>query len=171
MTLKWIELRDPERAAEIFTPPQLVREMLDKFPPDSFLPGVTFLEPCCGNGNFLVEVIAYKLRGGCTPLEAVQDIFAVELMADGVFVSRYRTLKAAGFLGNKVAEEIVEKQIRQGDFLKDPVGTYEYWEEPQPIKFEDLKDTIETNIPYLREMNVPAFEVLRTNSKKRRRRA
>ena len=86
-------------------------------------------------------------------------------MADGVFVSRYRTLKAAGLLGNKEAEEIVEKQIRQGDTLKDPLGDDEYWETPQPIKFEDLKDTIEANIPYLREMGVPPFEVLRTNPK------
>jgi hypothetical protein len=171
MTLRWLDLRDPDGACEIFTPPALIREMLDKFPAESFLPGQTFLEPSCGNGNFLVEVVAYKLRAGCRPLEAIKDIYAVELMADGVLVSRYRTLKAAGLLGNRQAEEIVEKQIRQGDTLKDPLNTEEYWETPQPIRFEDLKDTIEANVPYLKEMGVPPFEVLRSARNQRRRRA
>lgn len=171
MTIRWLPLRDPGKASEIFTPPELVRKMLDQLPPDSFLPGKTFLEPCCGNGNFLVEVVSYKLKGSCTPLEAVRDIYAVELMADGVFVSRYRTLEAADLVGNEEAEEIVEKQIRQGDALKDPLDDDDYWRTPQPIKFEDLPDTIEANIPYLKEMGVPSFEVMRTNSRKRRRRA
>jgi type I restriction-modification system DNA methylase subunit len=168
---KWLELRDPKRAAEIFTPPQLVREMLDQLPPDQWLPGKTFLEPSCGNGNFLVEIVAYKLNGGCTPLQAIADIYAVELMADGVLVSRYRTLRAAGLLGNKEAEKIVERQIRQGDALKDPLDDDGYWQAPQLITFEDLKDTIEANIPYLKEMGVLPFEVLKGNAKKRRERA
>ena len=171
MTLRWLDLRDPDGACEIFTPPALIRKMLDQFPPERFLPGYTSLEPCCGNGNFLVEIVAYKLRAGCTPLEAVKDIYAIELMADGVLVSRYRTLKAAGLLGTKQAEEIVEKQIRQGDALKDPLDTEEYWKTPQAIRFEDLKDTIEANIPYLKEMGAPPFEVLRSTRKRRRRRA
>lgn len=171
MTMRWLDLRDPDGACEIFTPPALIREKLDQFPPERFLPGVTFLEPCCGNGNFLVEIVAYKLRAGCTPFEAIKDIYAVELMADNVLVSRYRTLKAAGLLGNRQAEEIVEKQIRQGDFLKDHVGADEYWETAQPIRFEGLKDTIEANVPYLKEMDVPPFDVLRSIRKRRRRRA
>jgi hypothetical protein len=171
VTLKWLDLRDPDGACEIFTPLALIRKMLDRLPPEKFLPGETCLEPSCGNGNFLVEIVAYKLRAGCTPLEAIKDIYAVELMADNVLVSRYRTLKAAGLLGNRQAEEIVEKQIRHGDFLEAPTDTEEYWETPQPIRFEDLKDTIEANVPYLKEMGVPPFEVLRGTPKRRTRRA
>jgi type I restriction-modification system DNA methylase subunit len=132
--------------------------------------GKSTLDPCCGNGNFLVETIALKLQGGCTPLQAVKDIYGVELMADSVFVTRYRVLKAAGLLGNKEAEEVVEKQIRQGDALKDKLDDDNYWETPQPIRFEDLKDTIEANIPYMKEMGVPPFEVLKPTPKRRRRR-
>jgi len=171
MTLRWLELRDHKGVCEIFTPPELVREMLDQLPPDQWLPGKTYLDPTCGNGNFLVEVIAYKLRAGNTPLQAVNATYGVELMPDNVFVARYRVLMAAGLLGNREAEAIVEKQIRQGDALADPLGDDDYWETRQAIKFEDLKDTIEANIPYLREMGVPDFEVMRTNPKRRCRRA
>jgi hypothetical protein len=91
-------------------------------------------------------------------------------MADGVLVSRYRTLKAAGLLRNKEAEEIVEKQIRQGDALKDPIGNDEYWKRAQPIRFEDIKrgsggsfhlsSTLGHTLPQTEDRPVTTFRVL-----------
>jgi hypothetical protein len=42
---------------EIFTPPRLVNEMLDKLPAEVWLdPTKTWLDPACGTGNFLLAV-------------------------------------------------------------------------------------------------------------------
>ena len=46
-----------KKFGEVFTPPELVNEMLDKLPKDLWLDKTkTWLDPACGNGNFLVEV-------------------------------------------------------------------------------------------------------------------
>lgn len=48
---------------EVFTPAATVEEMLDLLP-DSIWephPSATFLEPSCGDGNFLVAILARKL--------------------------------------------------------------------------------------------------------------
>ena len=45
---------------EVFTKPETVRDMLDLLPPDVFMPEKTFLEPCCGEGVFLLEILRRK---------------------------------------------------------------------------------------------------------------
>ena len=55
------------QTAEDFTPAPLVNEMLDKlakYGPESWKPGKTFLDPACGNGNMLVEVLKRKISLG-----------------------------------------------------------------------------------------------------------
>lgn len=90
---------------EVFTPAATVQEMLDLLPPEMWLPhpAPTFLEPACGDGNFLVAILARKLeaiaeaagRGelpaGSTEdgiqfhaLEALASIYAVDLSADNI---------------------------------------------------------------------------------------
>jgi ubiquinone/menaquinone biosynthesis C-methylase UbiE len=75
---------------EVFTPPELVNEMLNKLPPDCWEPEKTFLEPACGTGNFLVEILKRKLDAGHTPLQALSTIFAIDIMDDNVKESRKR---------------------------------------------------------------------------------
>ncbi len=90
---------------EVFTPAATVQEMLDLLPPEMWLPhpAPTFLEPACGDGNFLVAILARKLeaiaeaagRGelpaGSTEdaiqfhgLEALASIYAVDLSIDNI---------------------------------------------------------------------------------------
>lgn len=59
-----------KQTAEIFTPPYLVNEMLDKlteYGPEIWEEGKTFIDPACGNGNFLIEVLKRKLDLGHNP--------------------------------------------------------------------------------------------------------
>jgi len=51
--------------AEVFTPYSTIEDMLDLLPPDAWdvFPQKTFLEPACGNGNFLVVVFFRKAQG------------------------------------------------------------------------------------------------------------
>ena len=55
------------RTAEVFTPPSLVNEMLDKLPPEVWQPEKTWCDPACGNGNMLLEVLRRKLGKGHEP--------------------------------------------------------------------------------------------------------
>ncbi|MFM1920877.1 MAG: hypothetical protein RLZZ303_2511 [Candidatus Hydrogenedentota bacterium] len=47
---------------EVFTPPQLVNDMLDLVAHECERIDSRFLEPACGDGNFLAEVLRRKLR-------------------------------------------------------------------------------------------------------------
>ena len=49
---------------EVFTPPELINEMLDKLPSDTWTDKTkTFFDPCAGKGNFPIEVIKRLFKG------------------------------------------------------------------------------------------------------------
>jgi hypothetical protein len=89
------ETRDArkDQTAEVFTPIELVNEMLDKLPLDVWEEGKTFADPSCGNGNFLVEVLKRKLALNHDPLVALSTIAGVELMEDNVAECHQRLLE------------------------------------------------------------------------------
>jgi len=59
---KQIKSRERVRArGEVFTAPREVNAMLDLVKPQSEDDGSTFLEPACGDGNFLIEILRRKL--------------------------------------------------------------------------------------------------------------
>jgi hypothetical protein len=90
---------------EVFTPNATVQEMLDLLPATLWVPhpSPTFLEPACGNGNFLVAILDRKLesvandlakgnlQAGIDPssaqfhaLEALASIYAVDISSDNI---------------------------------------------------------------------------------------
>ena len=100
---------------EVFTPPELVHEMLDRLDPSVWNPDRTFLDPSCGNGNFLVAVVQRKVQWGSTPLQALRTTFGIDIMADNVGECRERLLEAVGNPPGGV--EAVERNIRCADSL------------------------------------------------------
>ena len=48
--------------AEVLTPPEIVGAMLDLVKHETERIDSRFLEPACGTGNFLVEILERKLR-------------------------------------------------------------------------------------------------------------
>jgi len=82
-----------KETAEDFTPPALVKEMLDKIPTSYYSdPSKTFLEPAAGDGNFLIEILKRKLDNNISPLIALQSLYGVELMEDNVIYIKERLL-------------------------------------------------------------------------------
>ena len=78
---------------EVFTPTPLVREILDKLDPELFTdPTKTFLDPSCGDGQFLSEVLIRKLEAGIDFETALSTIYGVDLMPDNVSLCRERLL-------------------------------------------------------------------------------
>ncbi len=103
-----LQVKSVERVrdlGEVFTPAATVQEMLDLLPDDIWAvhPSPTFLEPSCGDGNFLVAILDRKLdrvaalaSSGALPagtgkealqlhaLEALSSIYAVDISIDNV---------------------------------------------------------------------------------------
>lgn len=77
-------------AGEVFTPPDLVEEMLDAFPKDAWSRDKNWLEPTCGNGNFIVAIITRKLKKNFTLIEALNTTFGMDIMEDNVIECRQR---------------------------------------------------------------------------------
>jgi hypothetical protein len=68
---------------EVFTPTDLVLEILDELPQELFKdPTKTFLDPTCGDGQFLSEVIIRKMENGSTYDEALNATYGADLMVD-----------------------------------------------------------------------------------------
>lgn len=130
---------------EVFTPPGLVNDMLN-------LPGVAgeceridsrFLEPACGDGNFLAEVLRRKLltvdKRNARPrnrdkwerdaILAVCSLYGIDLLGDNVVECRDRLLGVVLAAhesrfksplpdeASRAAAYILSKNIAQGDAL------------------------------------------------------
>lgn len=84
----------PGSTQEFFTPSSLVNKMCDKISSSEWSnPSKLFLEPCFGNGNFLVEIIRrrivdYKIDWKTT----LNTLYGVELMQDNVDEAKERIL-------------------------------------------------------------------------------
>ena len=77
---------------EIFTPEQTVIDMLALLPNSVWAQNKTFLDPACGTGNILVEVLKAKIGSDISPLDALWAIYGVDLMSDNVSMTRRRLL-------------------------------------------------------------------------------
>jgi hypothetical protein len=76
---------------EIFTPTELVIEMLRYCNLDLFVAGKTVLDPACGDGQFLVAVKWIKiLHHGMLERDALADLYGVDIMRDNVDLCRRR---------------------------------------------------------------------------------
>ena len=99
---------------EVFTPTELVQEMLDKLPQELFSDvTATFCDPSCGDGQFLSEVLIRKLGNGIDFKTALSTIYGVDIMADNVKLCQDRLL-----CGQEDLRYIVEKNIVQANSLE-----------------------------------------------------
>ena len=89
---------------EVFTPPELVNDMLDLVAHECERIDSRFLEPACGDGNFLAEVLRRKLRTADknhprNPTRWERDailclcsLYGIDLLPDNVVACRKRLL-------------------------------------------------------------------------------
>ena len=99
---------------EVFTPTPLVQEILEKLPSEQFAdPTKTFLDPACGDGQFLGEVLIRKMENGSTFEQALSTTYGVDLMQDNVDLCRERLLS-----GREDLRHIVEQNIVCADGLR-----------------------------------------------------
>lgn len=130
-----------KKFGEVFTPKALVGELLDRFSPDIFKnPDCTYLDPSCGGGAFLIEVMNRKIQNGIDHAQALKTIYGVDIQQDNVDLCRERLL-----CGQEHLRHIVERNIVCADALRyhyrfdgtDPYKT------DQDIKFDTLFETVD----------------------------
>ena len=115
---------------EVFTPTPLVQEVLDKLPQELFSdPTKTFIDPACGDGQFLSEVLIRKLENDIPFEVAISTIYGVDIMEDNVKLCQDRLL-----CGHEDLRHIVERNIVCADSLE-----YSYlFGEPETFGPDDM---------------------------------
>ena len=90
---------------EVFTPPALVEDMLDLVAYECERIDSRFLEPACGDGNFLAAVLQRKLasvdkrharnreKWERDAILAICSLYGIDLLADNIAACRARLLK------------------------------------------------------------------------------
>lgn len=114
-------LSDAHRNKEgiYYTPTWIVRDMLNSISID---PAHTFLDPCCGSGNFIIEAIKVGIRP--------ENVYGYDTDENAVLITKERIKHEFGYK---------TQNIRVGDFLKEVLILQE-----QDQKF----DLIFTNPPW-----------------------
>ncbi|NLE82314.1 MAG: N-6 DNA methylase [Rhodococcus sp.] len=122
---------------EVFTPEWLVNDMLDLVRDETERIDARFLEPACGSGNFLVQVLARKLAAverrysksefdkRHQALHGLMCIYGIELLEDNIAECRANMLEIfAAYLGLstdsdfcRAAGRVLEVNIVHADAL------------------------------------------------------
>ena len=133
---------------EVYTADREVCAMLDMLGPIKNNPYATYLEPSCGNGNFLVEILRRKLDGTAKKaksqkefefelLKRITSIYGIDICPENIKECRHRllayikgfysgqknTLKASPSFWKSV-ESVLLTNIQIGDMLKVPTDIY-----------------------------------------------
>lgn len=102
---------------EVFTPTELCIEIVDKLEQDNPTlfsdPAKTFLDPSCGDGQLLSEVVIRKVQRGSTLEQALSTVYGVDLKMDNVLICRERLI-----CGREELRSVVEQNIVQSDGLR-----------------------------------------------------
>lgn len=85
-----------KQTGEVFTPPALVIEMLEKLPEDIWEVNKNFLDNSCGHGNFIIEIIKMKISKGLSVVQALKTTYGLDLMPDNVTDCHHRILEIVG---------------------------------------------------------------------------
>ena len=123
---------------EVYTPDNIVEDMLNLVKDQSCMLESTFLEPSCGNGNFIVKLLERKLDTARTLdlsnydrniFIAVSSIYAIDILPDNIEESkeymintikrRYKDTKHTEINSEmvKVLRHVIDANIIWGDTL------------------------------------------------------
>ena len=123
---------------EVFTPAWMVEAMLDLVKGETERIDSRFLEPACGSGNFLVQVLrrklaAVELKYGRSEFErrhfalfGLMCIYGIELLPDNIAECRANLLDVfADYLGLKLSDDlyragfyVLSQNLIHGDAMK-----------------------------------------------------
>jgi hypothetical protein len=150
-----------KQTAEVFTPPKLVNEMLDKLPVKMWEENKTFLDPACGNGEFLIWALIRKLQAGHKLLDALKTIYGVELMPDNVLECRVRLLKIISYFQPKITSDYIN--IICNNIVCHDALTYDFEFDKQPTQ-QELDEFTQKLPVMLTQVKVPLSKSSKTKT-------
>lgn len=114
---------------EVYTPDKTVKDMMnqEKIKEESYRLQSKWLEPACGNGNFLVEMIDRKMQAAepeedydLGVIKAIASIYGVDIIPDNVHQAKQRMLEIikSRYTG-KTGVEISGKVLKTAEFILD----------------------------------------------------
>lgn len=110
---------------EVFTPEHIVSDMCDLIPTEIWQNiDSTFLEPSCGNGNFIVEILKRKLsicHNSDEIVRAYKSIYGIDILQDNVEETKARMLKMLPEVDINTTIQVIgilQNQIICGDSLQ-----------------------------------------------------
>lgn len=122
------QVKSKQRVAsygEVFTSPEVVNAMLDLVKQETERIDSRFLEPACGTGNFLVEILRRKLdvvektyRGSQLDFErylvlAISSIYGIDILEDNVLECRKRLFELADQRYTALFKKKAHQQVRK----------------------------------------------------------
>lgn len=151
------QVKSKERTAkfgEVYTAPREVNAMIDLIGEDAGSLSSRILEPACGDGNFLDELLRRKLKTAAEAegswelhsLQALSVLYGIDILMDNVLASRNRLkdiwLNAWRERGQEpddaasaFADRLLERNIICGDFLSERKVDAEQNQLDEPIEF------------------------------------
>lgn len=121
------QIKSKERVkqfAEVFTNEREVKAMCDLIPSDVWDNiDSSFLEPCCGEGVFILEILKRKFEKCKSKKDyerALKSVYGMDIQADNVEISikNIIALCESYFDVSKTQIEIINNHIIQADSLK-----------------------------------------------------
>lgn len=119
--------------AEVYTPNWLVKDMVALT--DASEPSKTVLEPACGNGNFLAEILEQKLAKCNNDDDAwtsLKSLFGIDIQDDNIRECKARLceifLRKMTNANTKDVMSILDQNIVCGNFL-----TKRYWSQGKEL--------------------------------------
>ena len=103
-----------QELAEVYTNEKEIINMLNLIPSDF---ETTFLEPSCGNGNFLIEIIKNKMKIKEEPEQILKKIYGIDICEENIKETKERIKKLLNLDNDKI-NKILNENIICGDFLK-----------------------------------------------------
>ena len=108
---------------EVFTPLHIVQQMCDALPLDAWEVDKTFLEPTCGDGVFVCEILRRKFancKKRADYTTALKSVYAMEIQADNVAktIENVTELCEQFIKLTKAEKQIINDHIIQADSLK-----------------------------------------------------
>lgn len=144
---------------EVFTPDFLVEQMLDQFPSDAWEPYKNWLEPTCGNGQFIIGVLRRKIQRNLTIMKpfnalmtALDTTFGTDIMDDNISDCRIRIYKEIVIPHWRQRNVYSERRVKQrwqvvcavcnnirhtADALQEDYTKFQYFEDLEAKKRED----------------------------------
>lgn len=104
-----------DNLGEVFTPTTKVIAMLAKLEQEDYKQ--KFIDPACGNGQFLFEIIKNKMNIGMSYEESIKSTYGVDLMEDNISECKERILSLCENINEEIVN-IINNNIICEDSLK-----------------------------------------------------